>query len=235
VAIEFDGATERVDYSNIAAVDASDFSIALRFNPSANAYDGDVNESEYLANFEAGAGALALIFFIRGNATGYDLFVNWFHSTTSLLVASVTESTDATGVHIYLNGSEVTYATQQNGVGTPVARDDVFVVAGRTLNNTRNLTGRLADYGVWDAILSTSERQAFEAGSAPSVARATNLVFDAKFCDGDTEDAVTSSSGTVNGTPVSFTHPNSNCSVGGDVVGSGLISGLKLQRRALVS
>jgi len=219
MALEFDGVNERVDFPNTESFIGSDHTIALRFQRSST----DV--LEYLFLIENGATNLALTLWISDAGGGSPRLTfscsgsSFLSCSTSALTLNVDEwydlilswdgTTSASGVTMYLNGSLQTFNIAENGASL-IAQDGNWVIAGKPSANDRNFTGRLADYGVWPVILDSGERALFNAGLPPAYVRAVedDIIFDVRFVEGSTLDAVSSVEGTEIGTPVEFPQPN---------------------------
>lgn len=110
-------------------------------------------------------------------ATGTSNDIQFFHSgSTSLNRVSNTSAftadvwnhflvtwdggTTATNVHIYVNGSEVSYATTTNGVSfTSADGTSTLCIEGATsvTNPNNRIDGTLSELAVWDAVLDANE------------------------------------------------------------------------------
>lgn len=217
MALNFDGVDDRIDYPSIHTPIGGPFSFVCRFNLSL------ASENEYFLLVESGVADFGLTIWLRDDAGQQGLAVTCSGENASVLRYSVPQvflidvwydlivtwdgGISASEIHIYLNGVELSYATSTNGIAPLRAQDGNWIIAGRATDNLRNLSGRLADVGAWNVVLSGPQRDMFIAGQPPSNIQAANLVFDARFVGGNTGDAVTSNVGLKIGNPETFGHP----------------------------
>jgi len=120
----------------------------------------------------------------------------WVH----ILVTHDGTFTSYAGMHIYVNGTEVTYAVNQNGA-TETAPTGKWCIGGRTYDDVLNLDGKLDEVGVWDRVLDAGEIASLASGRMPR-SIPSGLIFDANLDKGSLVDSVTSSTGTADGTTV---------------------------------
>lgn len=72
------------------------------------------------------------------------------------VVATWDGTTTATGIHIYVNGSEVTYSTTQNGATlTSCAGQTTYI--GQRGDGNREFDGKIDEVGIWERALTSSE------------------------------------------------------------------------------
>lgn len=64
---------------------------------------------------------------------------------------------DADGMEAYVDGSIPGSSSTQYGIGSEYAHAGSWSVGGRIYNDNFNLDGKVAEVGVWDRILDTSE------------------------------------------------------------------------------
>ena len=178
MAIDFDGATDRVDYAN--QVDLSTLSgmtISCFINR-----DVASAVSEYLVNFESG-GTVKTITWISNNellgcSIGRATANQFRHANGPVVTDGQYDSvivtwaggTPATDIKIYVNNVEVTYqggGDEQNGVGA-VAATDAIALGGRNSSDTRNFDGKEAEVAIWDRVISAGERAGLAAALSPA-------------------------------------------------------------------
>lgn len=66
-------------------------------------------------------------------------------------------STTATNVHIYVNGIEVTYAAQTNGVSLANNSTQVLAIGNTNTANAQTFDGQISEVALWDSVLSLYE------------------------------------------------------------------------------
>ena len=164
-ALDFDGTDDRIDYANIWNPTDQAQTIAFWIYPDSVSVD-----QYFLALHASGDGGLAYIFW-HGSAdivaftvitSGEDLrqLANAGQLTTGswqYLCVTWDGSKIATNVHIYINGSEVSYVTTANGTGTSVSATGSHSIGGRIFDDARNYNGRMANLGWWNRILTLDE------------------------------------------------------------------------------
>lgn len=217
MALDFDGLSDRIDFPSIFIPVGQAFSFACRFNLSA------LSGNEYFLLIESGASDFGFTVWLRDDAGQQGLAVTCSGANGSVLRYTIPQvfsinrwyglvvtwngSVSASGVHIYLDGIEHQYAGSTDGVAPLRSQDGNWIVAGRANDNLRNLSGRLADLGAWDKILSVGARESYFSGVRVSDVETANLVFDTGFIAGSVLDSVTLQSGTVVGSPIVYDHP----------------------------
>ena len=103
------------------------------------------------------------------------------------------------GVHIYKNGTELSYSVNTNGA-SETTHSGSWSLGGRIYDDTRNLAdGKIAQVGVWNRVLTAGEIANLAAGYAPSLAAASGLQF---YFKGNTASltATPGGNGTADGT-----------------------------------
>ncbi len=217
MALSFDGINDRIDYPSVHTPVGGPFSFACRFSLSA------ASENEYFLLVESGVSDFGLTIWLRDDAGQQGLAVTCSGANASVLRYSAPQAlvidiwydlivtwdgnSSASNIHIYLNGTELNYVTSTDGAAPLRAQDGNWIIAGRAIDNLRNFSGRLADVGAWNVILSEAQRAMFNAGQPPARIQGASLVFDARFVGGNTIDAVTLNSGLKYGNPQTFGHP----------------------------
>ena len=213
MARDFNGSTDRLDWSSIGNLTGSPITI------SAWVYsDGPAGNADYiLCLHRTGDTAFGLAFsipsptamnFYRVGNTSINViggvansWAGWLH----FLVTHDGTFTDATKVHIYRNGTELEYGTQQNGV-TEATINGSLSLGGRIFDDARNFDGKLAEVGVWDRVLSAGEIAALAAGTEPDI-YPTDLLF---YYSGRTDTTTAEVGGavaTADGTSYNAAHP----------------------------
>jgi len=214
MARDFDGSTDRIDYANIMNWTEQAQTISMWV------YLDDIASTQYLLTDQiTGDGDLGGCF-IRLADPGYigfwqpmvggwhwrdsddDTFSAnaWFH----LLITWDGSILAATGIHIYLNNSEVSYQTTTIGTQEALAGTGSHALGGRIFDDAANLDGRLAAIGRWNRVLSAGEIAALAVGYSPlfflnSLKWAPDLIR-------GVNDPISGKTGTLDGTTV-IAHP----------------------------
>ena len=157
----FDTNTDEIGFANVAG--PSDFSFACWVRLAAVS---GVQRLLYCRR-ESGAASSPVIYFSGGR-----LGLFWTYSTTSLNtlaesaaaigagqwrhIAATRNGDNATDVHLYVDGVEVTKSTATSGVGTEATSDAQWVL-GNLLNSTEFLNGLQADPRAWSRVLTAAE------------------------------------------------------------------------------
>jgi hypothetical protein len=218
MAVDFDGTNDRIDYANVADLSGAAFSASLW-----STLDVTGTGLWYFINFQnpagtpitnlfnnGGGGAGALQLSRTGATTKFRTSTSGAITTGTLynIVATDTGSNTGTDIHIYVNGTEVSYASAGDGA-TPLAADGAWVLGGRTGDNLRNINGRLSDVAVWNRVLSANEIAMLANAYSPHFIR-RGLLFAPKLltvtADGIV-DPISGKTATAQNGPVSFAHP----------------------------
>lgn len=177
MARDFDGVTDRIDYANAGNYDSqvactisiwvyaetAVVQLAQFFWGSMNATnDGIANRftvNDFAVGFNANTDNTNLVRLsdddsMSGN-TWEHVLVTWDGTLT------------ATGVHIYVDGSEVSYQTTTNGIGNLIPGIGRWCLGSRFFDENHRYDGRLAAVGWWDRVLSAGEIAALAAGYSP--------------------------------------------------------------------
>lgn len=206
MARDFNGTTDRIDFASPATLTGSAVTI------SAWVYsDGPAGNADYILCLHcSGDTSIGLVFSIASSTsmnfyragsiatlnvvgTVANSWAGWVH----LLATHDGTFTNATTVHIYRNGTEVSYPTQTNG-NTEAAPSGSWSIGGRIFDDNRNLDGKIAFVGVWNRVLDAGEIAGLAAGNIPDT-YSTNLIFSA-IHGSDYSNRVTSAAGTLDGT-----------------------------------
>ena len=121
---------------------------------------------------------------------------------------------------MYVDGTECTYndAGGLVGTGSENAHTGSWSIGGQILNDTRNVTGRISQTGVWNRVLNSSEIAALASGNSPSFVP-TNI----KFCfAGDSvelHDQISNTLGVVDGT-TQLTAITNGPAIGSRIIGA---------------
>lgn len=171
MARDFNGATDRIDYAG-----APNLAAFTNLTMAARVYrDAASDVSEYMLSSK-NSGSRAITLWFTGSGL---LAVLWVTSGTALqriadaaylnddvwntVVVTHVVGLTASNIHIYVNGSEVSYDFTINGSGALEATDELML-GGRQSDDNRNFDGKLADVVYSDTIWSASEIAAYNAG-----------------------------------------------------------------------
>lgn len=87
-------------------------------------------------------------------------------------IAWVKSGTGAGGAVVYVNGSATSVTSNQNLANTAIA----FFWGARASGTTACMTGRMASFAAWKAVLTAAEIAALAAGAPPALVRPSGLV-----------------------------------------------------------
>lgn len=176
---DFNGSTDRIDWSNVANLSGQAVTISAWVR--LDAYPAAGRTAYILGTHRSGDTAYALAFGLMENGG-----LTFFRSGTTVLVKDSAASAVATGawvhvlvthdgvmtthssVHIYRNGTELSYAGQTNGAGE-YAGTGRWSLGGRYYDDLRNLDGKIAQVAVWNRVLTASEIANLAAAHAPDL------------------------------------------------------------------
>lgn len=210
----FNGSTDRLDWAAIA--DLTDDPITI----SAWIYsDGFAGNADYIFEMHASGNTangvqmyLASTLVIgyshsgttslyRGSAADSDLTGAWHH-----VLVTHTGANDYTTIHLYIDGVDKSINTSATNGATLNTQTGSWSIGGRIFDDNRNLDGKIAEVGVWNAVLDSTTIAALASGDVPS-AFPTNLLF-YYAAKADTTTAETGgAAATVDGTAYSSDHP----------------------------
>lgn len=215
MARDFNGSTDRLDWSALATLTGSPITISAWINS-----DGWAGNADYIFNIHVasntGPGIIVFLsstvrivltrvggtLLSRGGSAPATLTGAWHH----VLVTHDGTFTDYTTIHIYIDGTERSDATGASNGATETAPTGSWSLGGRISDDVRNFDGSLAEVGVWNVVLDSTKIAALASGSAPSF-YPTNLqyYYSAKT---DTTTAETGgAAATVDGTAYDADHP----------------------------
>lgn len=230
MSFNFDGLDERLDWASIQTLTGTAVSISLWLYWDADTASGfqylfciqnvdDTARSLYLMSWMNTAVSRAIGFYRIGttNLQRYTLG-NAFPATQWVHILATHDGviTTASSAHIYINGSEVTYAQTLNGA-TETAPSGKWCLGGRTYSDTVNLDGKLAEIGVWDRVLNSGEIANLAGGHAPSLIP-TDLIY---YFSGKSNTLVAETGGTgtaAGGAAYNATHPTITYSLASTVI-----------------
>lgn len=178
MARDFNGTTDRIDYASAFDMTGQAITISCwawfdAFTPAAN---------KYLFNSAISGGGAGVVFQQQGANDG---MLSFFRDGTTFLNRISTSSVVATtawyhlcvthdgvfttssSIHIYRNGTEVSYLSGQNGA-TETTANSGFSIGGRTSDDLRNHDGRIAEMGIWNRVISAGEIRALSRGLKPN-------------------------------------------------------------------
>jgi len=213
---DFNGSTDRIDWSNVFNPAGGAISVSMWVNLDR------VNTDQYLLHVNVGAETIGMHLSNLGSTTGSGSVQFNRKGTTTLLRYSATSvlSTgvwtniiathdgtfnDYTKIHIYKNGTEVTYSGGTNGA-TETALTGSWNLGARSQDDARNTDGQIAQVGVWNRVLSSGEISDLTAGDSPDLAAPSNLLF---YFKGNTDSLYNSVSGGSQGTADGTTYVSS--------------------------
>lgn len=221
MARDFNGTTDRIDYGNVfdpssnangwtwagwVFPDNVNRATAQYFWTAHTSGDTNVGSIAQIANNGAGSGALVMTIQRATTATSRT-------SNSSSLSASAwshvaytwSGGTAQTTCKMYVNGTEVGYATGADGVGAVLASVGSHSLGGRIFDDNRNFDGREAECGLWDVVLTAAEIAVLAARVAPILVQPSALQFYWPIVRGQ-QDAIAGQGGTLDGTTV-VDHP----------------------------
>jgi hypothetical protein len=175
---DFNGTTDRIDWESVFDTTGSALTVSVWVN--LDAYAGTGVTNYILATHRSGDAAFGTVLaydpsgrfqFFRNGTTLLEKVANsaigksaWVH----LLVTHTGVMTSHTSVHLYRNGAEETYYSSINGAGE-YAASGKWSLGGRVYDDARNVNGKIAQVGVWNRVLNSTEIANLAAGYAPSV------------------------------------------------------------------
>jgi len=186
VAFDFNGTTDRVDYTNVATLYNSALTISAWIYG-----DSFATNSHYIfTTHTASNTALGVTAWIATDGSvGFGI-----NGSTPLqrnsAVSTVTTgvwthvcvthdgSTTAANCKIYKNGTETSYGTTTNGATPTSDASSTWSVGGRVYDDARNFDGRIAHFGVWTRALGAAAIAQIGAGQSPLLPQfATQRIF----------------------------------------------------------
>lgn len=209
---DFNGTTDRIDYSSAFATNGQPITISAWANFDSNS-PGAV--TRFIFNSAVSGGGTGTMFgqqtgvsgglqFVRvraGGATNRVVNSNTslFSISTPTHVAVVDTGTLSAGnTTIYVDGASVGLASDSAGSGTEDTANTGFQVGGRSSADDRNFNGKLGHVAVWNRALSADEVGALAKGASPML-YANGLKFYARI-DGADYTNLLDASGTLDGT-----------------------------------
>ena len=184
---DFTAATNRIDWASAANLTGSATTIAFWLKVDTIPANGYI-----VCIHDAGDASFGIMVNISDAANGYiGMLVNGATDlqrssaagavTTGAWIQFTVTWTGAinsyAGVHIYKNGTELSYSINTNGA-TETTHSGSWSLGGRIYDDTRNLAdGKIAQVGVWNRVLTAGEIASLAAGYAPDLAAASGLQF----------------------------------------------------------
>lgn len=176
MARDFDGSTDRIDYGSPANPTGSALTICAWVYPdvlSGSQYvccahdSGDTDfgillftenaEAVIMRNWSTG-------FYGRNRyGTGELTTGSWQH-----LLGTSDSSAQETGMELYVDGAVPGSTSTDTGSGSETSHSGSWSIGGRIYDDNRNFNGRIAEFGVWNRVLSSDEIGALAKGFAPS-------------------------------------------------------------------
>jgi hypothetical protein len=214
MARDFNGTTDRIDWTSIANLAGTAVTISGWLYLDAMAHNS------YMLCINNNTATYGIIlswntsgqfqFFRDGSTTLYRItatnFVLPTGSWVHVLATHDGVMTTATSIHLYKNGTESpTYDSTNNGAGEP-SQTGVWSVGGRLQDDARNVDGRIAEVAVWNTVLSSTLITKLAAGYSPQFFP-TNLIFYVPLLGTSVTDRISGTVGTPDGTSTSSAHP----------------------------
>lgn len=206
MALDLNGSTDRIDYAQGGWDGDSDFSLTGMFYP-----DVLSGQQTIFAGTESSALAGWLVDFSSGSTLRVlqlRASVNRSHSWNNAMTTGSwqhlvirTSNTTSAAPLVYVDGSWLGNPDSSTvGVGAATANSSgVWSVGGRDYTDTVNFNGRVADFGVWDKILSASEDDVlFKTKNALTIPDGL-ILFAPMFNTGYIHDIVGGRAGTLDG------------------------------------
>ncbi|MHC4542936.1 MAG: LamG domain-containing protein [Planctomycetota bacterium] len=177
MARDFDGDTDRIDYTRVWNPQGDPFSISFWvYRVGSNEYYYFFHVGQDNSNFgfvigtpgSEGDGQLRL--YRRGATACERTSVSATLGTntwTHIVMTHDGTFTDYTTMHIYKDGTEVSYTSGANGVTEVSYTATNWSIGGRDYSDDRCLYGRLAEMAIWDRVLTTGEKDALAVGYSP--------------------------------------------------------------------
>ena len=107
-------------------------------------------------------------------------------------------STDASHVHSYKNGSEITGANIN--MASETTHTGSWSLGGRIYDDMRNADGRISQWAIWDRVLNATEIERLSEGEAADLVSASGLLFYFKGNTSSLNATPPNSDGTADGT-----------------------------------
>ena len=208
MAREFNGSTDRIDYSSAFTTSGSAYSFSCYFkadtaSPAANGliWNSAVSGGAPGTFINQVGGSTRRLRVGRGASTGQTIDFDaafaatgtWYH----LFVTSLASFT-GTPVFLYIDGVSVTATSTTLGAGPEVTADQGFRLGGRSDADTANFDGQLQNVAIWNRVLSAFEREAIVKGAPPEM-YPNGLRFRAHLIGDDYKNRL-DASGTLDGT-----------------------------------
>lgn len=166
--VDFDGTDDYLTCQSLSAVDDQEpFSIYAVIEPDTN---GELNVGVILYKDIGDATGGGWNF--RFNST-YQIMFKKDYSTQDLIVRSINNSitastiqrvlmtwdgsATATNVHLYVNGTEVSYSVQTNATGTKGSDASNNLLIGNDTTQGQTFDGRIEEVALWNKVLSANE------------------------------------------------------------------------------
>ena len=211
MARDFNGTTDRIDWASVANQTGHAQTISMW------AYaDTYVANGYLLCIHDSGDASFGIIINTSSADPSFGYVSFLVNGTTDLQRASVTGTLETgawiniivtwtgainsfAGVHIYKNGTEVSYSTETTGA-TETTHTGSWSLGGRIYDNARMFDGKIAFVGVWNAVVDAATITGLAAKNSPDF-YPTNLLFYA-INGADYTNHVTGANGTLDGTIV---------------------------------
>lgn len=213
MARSFNGSTDRIDYSNIQSVGVAQ-TIAFSVIP------GSISQFQYyFCVHTSGDSGIGMLIWVSNDGSNGN--VTFQHVTSSINIRRITSTLlsvstpyrilctwdggfTASNIHIFIDGSEASYALSINGTGTLADTAGSWSIGGRIYDDNRNFNGVFSNFGWWNRVLDQGEIDADSAGRSPLTNR-RGLKFAPPLIRHQ-RDPVSGQVGTLDGTTVA-NHP----------------------------
>jgi len=167
--VDFDGTDDRVDIAGVFDFAGQAITISERINSDVD------NANQYMfTQHQSGDAALGgVIFWLRATGaiafTGLFATSNVFRQSENGVISAGTDyhvlvtgdgSVNSSGIHIYVNNSEVSYNVGETieGSGAAVAGDGSSSIGGRITDDNRNFNGEITEAHCFNRVVNADER-----------------------------------------------------------------------------
>ena len=204
---DFNGSTDRIDWANVYNPAGGAMSISFWVKPdavTANQYMICLGKADNTSGILVSLNTVPALQFLRTGSTSLSRYGTNLTQDVwqSVIITHTGIYDDYTTIKIYVNGTEISYINGTNG-NTETAITGLWALGGRPSADDRNFNGKLAQVGVWNRVLTSTEIVNLAFGYAPSLAAPSDLKF---YFSGATDSLANSVTGGADGTADGTTH-----------------------------